>query len=150
MYNLLIINENFLSGYKYEILDIFYIYVIICGILVIIMKNPVISVLFLIGLFSGIAFYLIILGLEFIGLSYLIVYIGAVSILFLFILMLLNVRISEIQSNTSNSIPLIIMVLIIFSHPFLKLLPYYVYVSSNIVTEYNNNFFKSLYVTSNS
>jgi len=40
----------------------------------------IVSVLFLIGLFSAISSYLIILGLSFIGLSYLIVYIGAVEI----------------------------------------------------------------------
>ena len=34
------------------------------------------------------------------------VYIGAVSILFLFVLMLINVRLSELQSNTRNSLPL--------------------------------------------
>jgi len=38
--------------------------------------------------------------------SYLLVYIGAVSILFLFVLMLINVRLSELQSNTRNSLPL--------------------------------------------
>ena len=51
------------------------------GILVIISKNPIVSVLFLIGLFLCISCYLILTGLNFIGLSYLLVYIGAVSIL---------------------------------------------------------------------
>jgi NADH-ubiquinone oxidoreductase chain 6 len=124
MHNLIILNENLINGYNYEILNIFYIFIIICGISVIIVKNPIISVLFLIGLFSGVASYLIILGLSFIGLSYLIVYVGAVSILFLFILMLINIRISELQNNTSNSVPLIIATLIIFSNPLFQLLPY--------------------------
>lgn len=124
MYNLIILNENLTNGYNYEILNVFYIFIIICGISVIIVKNPIISVLFLIGLFSGVASYLIMLGLSFIGLSYLIVYVGAVSILFLFILMLINIRISELQNNTSNSVPLVIATLIIFSNPLLQLLPY--------------------------
>ena len=55
--------------------------------------------LFLIGLFSGIASYLITLGLSFIGLSYVIVYFGAVSILFLFILMLIDIRIRREKYN---------------------------------------------------
>ena len=46
------------------------------------------------------------LGMNFIGLSYLLVYVGAVSILFLFILMLTNIRISELTTDSSNSIPL--------------------------------------------
>jgi NADH-ubiquinone oxidoreductase chain 6 len=73
---------------------------------VIISKNPIISVLFLIGLFLCISAYLMLSGMTFIGIAYLLVYIGAVSILFLFILMLINVRISELQGNTNNSLPL--------------------------------------------
>jgi NADH-ubiquinone oxidoreductase chain 6 len=37
------------------------------------------------------------------GLAYLVVYIGAISILFLFILMLINIRLSELHSNTRNT-----------------------------------------------
>ena len=87
------------------------------------MKNPISSILFLIGLFSSIACYLMLVGLNFIGLSYIIVYVGAVSILFLFILMLLNIRISELQSNTRNSIPLVIILLILFANILKILLP---------------------------
>jgi NADH-ubiquinone oxidoreductase chain 6 len=71
------------------------------------------------------------LGLSFIGLSYLIVYIGAVSILFLFILMLINIRISELQSNTSNSIPLAIAIAIAFNYPLFQLLPYNIAILNN-------------------
>jgi NADH-ubiquinone oxidoreductase chain 6 len=124
MNNLIIINENITNGYKEGVLNIFYLFIIISGIFVILVKNPVVSILFLIGLFSIVACYLITIGLSFIGLSYIIVYVGAVSILFLFILMLINIRISELQNNTSNSIPLILSVLILFSHPLFQLLPY--------------------------
>jgi NADH-ubiquinone oxidoreductase chain 6 len=60
------------------------------------------------------ASYLMMLGMNFIGLSYILVYVGAVSILFLFILMLINIRISELSSNTSNSIILGLLVIYIF------------------------------------
>src|SRR5579871_5215570 len=102
MENLFSLYEIYSNGYNSEILDIICLFSILSAIFVIISKNPIVSVLFLIGLFGGISSYLIMLGLSFIGLSYLIVYIGAVSILFLFILMLINIRISELQSNTSN------------------------------------------------
>ena len=91
-------------------LGLFSILAIFCAILVIINKNPIVSVLFLIGLFLFISAYLILLGMNFIGISYLLVYIGAVSILFLFILMLINIRISEIQIETSTSLPLALIV----------------------------------------
>ena len=79
MNNMLIIYETYTNGYRTDILDIISLLAILCGIFVIISKNPVVSVLFLIGLFANISCYLIMLGLSFIGLSYLVVYIGAVS-----------------------------------------------------------------------
>jgi NADH-ubiquinone oxidoreductase chain 6 len=151
MHNLIILNENLINGYNYEILNIFYVFIIISGISVIIVKNPIISVLFLIGLFSGVASYLILLGLSFIGLSYLIVYVGAVSILFLFILMLINIRISELQNNTSNSVPLVIATLIIFSNPLLQLLPYNIEIlnkNSNLLTNSEINIKNVFFVIS--
>ena len=78
MNNLFTIYETYTNGYKTDMLDIISLLAILCGILVIISKNPIVSVLFLIGLFANISCYLIMLGLSFIGLSYLIVYIGAV------------------------------------------------------------------------
>ena len=78
MNNLFIIYETYTNGYETDMLDIISLLAILCGILVIISKNPIVSVLFLIGLFANISCYLIMLGLSFIGLSYLIVYIGAV------------------------------------------------------------------------
>ena len=124
MNNIYFLNETFTNGYKVEVLDIISVLAVLCGILVIIIKNPVLSVLFLIGLFLSIASYLMILGLNFIGLSYLLVYVGAVSILFLFILMLINVRVSELVSNTRNSIVLAIFISISFNFPVYEILPY--------------------------
>src|ERR1700723_2674757 len=118
---LYIFKEIVFNGYKDIFLDFA---AIICGILVIITKNPIVSVLFLIGLFLSISCYLIMLGLNFIGLSYLLVYIGAVSILFLFILMLINIRISELLIDTSNSIPLAIILGISFNYSVNNIFPY--------------------------
>jgi len=124
MFTLAILRESFTNGYRAEYLDVISLIAILCGILVIISKNPIVSALFLIGLFLSISCYLIILGLNFIGLSYLLVYVGAVSILFLFILMLINVRISELLSNTSNSIPLAIIIVISFYYSVQPIIPY--------------------------
>lgn len=143
MNNLFIINENFTNGYKSEVLDVICILVILSGIFVIISKNPIISLLFLIALFAGISSYLLIIGLSFLGLSYLVVYIGAVSILFLFILMLINIRMSELQSNTNNSIPLAISIAILFNYPIFQLLPYDIAILSN--NNYLNNILYNVY-----
>ena len=114
MNNLYLLNEIMSNNLHSNFLAIISLLSILAGISVIISKNPIVSVLFLIGLFLTIASYLMVLGISFIGLSYLLVYVGAVSILFLFILMLINVRISEVTANSINSIPLSTMIGIFF------------------------------------
>ena len=114
---------NSLNGFSIEFLYIITIISLLSGILIIITKNPIVSVLYLILLFSSISCYLIFIGIKFIGLSYLLVYVGAVSILFLFILMLINIRVSELISDTSNNIPLAILTILAFFIPFSNLLP---------------------------
>jgi NADH-ubiquinone oxidoreductase chain 6 len=115
--------ENY-KEYLSSFLDLFSALAVLCAILTIINKNPIISVLFLICLFILISGYLIFIGMNFIGISYLLVYIGAVSILFLFILMLINIRISEIQTETSNSLPLTVLISITFYSILYGILPY--------------------------
>jgi NADH-ubiquinone oxidoreductase chain 6 len=107
-------NDYITNGFKVEFLDIFYLISIIFGVYTLINRNPVVSVLFLIGLFVVIAGILILAGINYIGLSYILVYVGAVSILFLFILMLINIRISELLSETNNDIPLAILTILLF------------------------------------
>ena len=110
-------------GYSTSFLDVFAMLSILLGIFIIITKNPIISVLYLILLFSSVSCYLIFIGIKFIGISYLLVYVGAVSILFLFILMLINIRVSELISDTNNNLPLALITIITFFIPFTNLLP---------------------------
>jgi len=142
MNSLFILNETYTNGYRIEILDFLSILAILCGVFVIISKNPIVSILFLIGLFLSVSIYLIMLGLNFIGISYLLVYVGAVSILFLFILMLINVRVSELLSSTSNTIPLAIIIAISFYTSMYEMLPYsiaaYTSYTENLNTMFNN------------
>jgi len=139
MNTLYILIDNNTYGYNAEFLDFASFIAILSGIFVIISKNPIISVLFLIGLFLCVASYLILLGISFIGLSYLLVYIGAVSILFLFILMLINVRISELQAETSNSLPLALLIGICFYTILSEILPF------KRVNFTNNNLFSNMF-----
>lgn len=88
------------------LLDVLALGAILSGIIVITAKNPVISVLFLIAVFINVAGYLILLGVAYLGLVYLIVYVGAIAILFLFVIMMLNLRLVELvdtgQEYTKN------------------------------------------------
>ena len=128
---MLLFNFENIDGFDVNFLYIIAFISMISGILIVITKNPIVSVLYLILLFSSISCYLIFIGLTFIGISYLLVYVGAVSILFLFIVMLINVRISELQSNTSNSIALAIIVGILFNYSLFEVLPYDITILNN-------------------
>jgi len=141
---LFLLNESVTSGSNHLYLNLISVAAVLCGILVIISKNPIVSVLFLIGLFLSIAGYLMLLGINYIGLSYLLVYVGAVSILFLFILMLINVRISELVSDTSNSIPLAVLIGIFFNSAVNEILPSSGSAFNNYIFDINRNFYTML------
>ena len=144
MNNIYILNEIITNSQNYNILNLVSLLSILSGILVITSKNPIVSVLFLIGLFLTIASYLMMLGVNFIGLSYLLVYVGAVSILFLFILMLINVRVSELVLNSRNSILLAIMIGIFFN---LALNKVFFYGSSLESNSSENNYIDTHYTS---
>src|SRR3954466_972173 len=74
---------------------------VLSGILVITSRNPIISVLFLIAVFVNVACYLILLGINFIGITYILLYVGAIAILFLFVIMMLNVREGHITEDNT-------------------------------------------------
>ena len=144
MYYLYLISDIKTNGFLIEILDILSLICILFGIYTIISKNPVVSVLFLIGLFSTISCYLILIGLSFIGISYLLVYVGAVSILFIFILMLINIRISELLSDTNNYLPLAMLSVI----PFVYILGQNISFNSiqfGFINYFYNSFSEKLY-----
>ena len=100
---------------------IFSIIAVISAIMVTVSKNTVHSVFFLILDFISISCLFIMIGAEFLGMIMLIVYVGAVAVLFLFVVMMLNVAQQKNQwfnseSTTSSHIPvgLIISTIIFF------------------------------------
>jgi len=98
----------------------------IFSILVITSKNPVFSVLYLIAVFLGVAVYLVAVGVPYIGLVYLIVYIGAIAILFLFVIIILNLRLSELFDwglNFTKNLPLGTLFGLLFFFVFYSILP---------------------------
>jgi len=92
------------------LLDLLAFCSVLSGILVITSRNPIISVLFLIAVFVNIACYLILLGINFIGLTYLIIYVGAIAILFLFVVIILNIKLVELNEiNENKTVPLAVI-----------------------------------------
>ena len=133
MNNIFLLNDYITNGFKIGFVDIIYLVSILLGVFTIVSRNPIVSVLFLIGLFLSISCYLILTGLNFLGLAYLLVYIGAISILFLFILMLINVRISELSIDSLNSIPLAILVGSFFNYAVNSILPHMIITFNNLL-----------------
>lgn len=84
------------------IFNCFTFFAIISGILVISSRNPIHSIMFFILVICNITGYLFILHIEFLALIFLVVYIGAISILFLFVVMMLNIRILELSNKLLN------------------------------------------------
>jgi NADH-ubiquinone oxidoreductase chain 6 len=90
------------------VLEIITIISVIAALATITSTNPIIAIIFLITLFLNIAVYLILSGLNFIGLSYLLVYIGAITVLVLFIVMMIAPDLSntvETGTNYSKLLP---------------------------------------------
>jgi len=87
----------------------FAIFLIFSSLSVIFSKNPVNSVLFLILAFLNSTFLFILIGAEFVGIILAIVYIGAVAILFLFVVMMLDIELIDIVFSVKRYIPLAIL-----------------------------------------
>ena len=108
-------------------LDILAFSALLSSILVITSKNPVIAVIFLISVFINAAGYLILLGIGFIGISYIIVYVGAIAVLFLFVIMMINIKLTDILetgSQYTKNLPLALAIGSLFIYEIFTILPF--------------------------
>jgi NADH-quinone oxidoreductase subunit J len=74
--------------------------------IVILSRNPIHSVIFLILTFCSAACLLLLLGVEFLAIIFLVVYVGAIAVLFLFVVMLLQIKLSAIEDEFFNYLPI--------------------------------------------
>lgn len=79
---------------------------VLSAVMVVFSKNPVHSVLFLILAFFNVAGLFVLLGAEYIAMTLVIVYVGAVAVLFLFVVMMLNINFSEMREGFLRYLPL--------------------------------------------
>jgi NADH-ubiquinone oxidoreductase chain 6 len=90
-------------------------------------KNPVISVIFLISTFVQAALYLILIGINFVGISYIVIYVGAIAVLFLFIIMMINIKLTDILetgNQYTKNLPLAIAIGSLFIFIIFTILPF--------------------------
>lgn len=87
----------------------FYLFAGVCvasAVMVIASRNPVHSVLFLILAFVNASGLFILMGAEFLGMMLIVVYVGAVAVLFLFVIMMLDVDFTELQEGFLEYLPI--------------------------------------------
>ena len=84
---------------------LFAIVAVVSGVLVIFARNPVHSVLWLILAFFSAAGLFVLLGAEFVAMLLVIVYVGAVAVLFLFVVMMLDVDFAELRAGMARYLP---------------------------------------------
>jgi NADH-quinone oxidoreductase subunit J len=83
---------------------------VVAGILVTLSKNPVHSVLWLILAFLSSAGLFVLLGAEFVAMLLIIVYVGAVAVLFLFVVMMLDIDFAELKGELAKYMPLALLI----------------------------------------
>ncbi|MDG2430713.1 MAG: NADH-quinone oxidoreductase subunit J [Paracoccaceae bacterium] len=83
---------------------------IIGGLMTVISRNPVHSVLWLILAFLSSAGLFVLLGAEFLAMLLIIVYVGAVAVLFLFVVMMLDVDFSTLKAEMASYLPLALLI----------------------------------------
>lgn len=92
---------------------LFYIFslgAILSGFLVISSNNPIHSIFSLVLAFANVSFIMVLFGVEFLGLLFLIVYVGAIAILFLFVIMMLNIKLVELLDNATRYLPIAMII----------------------------------------
>ena len=119
---------------------------IISGLLMISVKNSVYSILFLVINFATAACILFLLECEFISLLFLIIYVGAIAVLFLFVIMMLDIKFLEVSKDIFKYFPIggliggffLIEIFLIILETF-KSNPYAIFnMGSNFTNSYTN------------
>ncbi len=95
----------------------FYLFAAVCiasAVMVVAAKNPVYSVLFLILAFVNAAGLFVLMGAEFLAMILVVVYVGAVAVLFLFVVMMLDVDFAELRQGALQYLPVGALVGLVF------------------------------------
>jgi NADH-quinone oxidoreductase subunit J len=108
----------------------FYLFAAICvasGVMVVTSRNPVHSVLYLILAFFNAAGLFVLMGAEFLAMILVVVYVGAVAVLFLFVVMMLDINFAELRSGFQRYLPIgLIITAILFIELALFIFPVWI------------------------
>lgn len=110
---------------------IFTILLLLSSFFVIYSKNPVHSLISLILVFCNGVIFLIFLEVDFLGLIFLVIYIGAIAVLFLFVVMMLNIKLVELNENLFKYLSIGSLIISIF------IIQLFIIVGQNLITLLN-------------
>jgi NADH-quinone oxidoreductase subunit J len=79
--------------------------IVVTSVFVVLVINPVYSILLLVLLFLHVAVLLLVLGFQFLAMSLIVVYIGAIAVLFLFVIMMLNLKVIDLDNYATVYLP---------------------------------------------
>lgn len=140
----------------FEIIVYFFsFFLLLSAFFVIASNNPVHSILFLILVFFNAIGLLIFFNVEFLAMIFLIIYVGAISVLFLFVIMMLNIRVLELSGNFLRFLPMgIFSTFIFFLEIFLVIFDNFGFYNINFNQIYNyvifsNSWIDYIYIKSN-
>lgn len=96
-------------------------FLVFCALMVVLSRHPVFSLLFLVGCFVFSSFLLLLLECEFLALLFIVVYVGAIAVLFLFAIMMLESKSANLSKNITKYLPVGFFFLTFFLVPMLSL-----------------------------
>jgi len=100
-------------------------------------NNPIYSVFFLISIFINTAIIFILFNVDFLGILLLLVYVGAIAILFLFIVMMINIKKIDNENNTYFLIGILLFSLFFIYFFYILLEVYYIYTPKHLIFNVN-------------
>lgn len=119
------------------LLDLFASIALISATMVIVSTNPIHSVVFLILVFCNAAGLLLLVKIEFIAMMFLIIYVGAIAVLFLFAVMMLDAKLQNLARNIFRYLPVGFLFALGFLAPVLHQLSLITHQDTNLFSRNN-------------
>mmetsp|Transcript_60629 Transcript_60629/g.100683 ORF Transcript_60629/g.100683 Transcript_60629/m.100683 type:complete len:120 (+) Transcript_60629:1506-1865(+) len=98
--------------------NLFSTFSVLSSFMVVLSRNPMYSILFLILCFCNVSCLLLSMGLEYLPLVLLVIYVGAIAVLFIFVVMMLNIRFSTLKEQSAHFIPIGFFLILLFMLSF--------------------------------
>lgn len=116
---------------------------VLTSLMVVLSAHPIYSLLFLTASFILSAFLLLLLECEFLALIFILIYVGAIAILFLFAAMMLEAKSTFLNKNSTKHFPFIVIYFLIFFIPLIYRIKKYfrsTFLEENLIDFYSNRY----------